>query len=162
MGRVKIHGSSLTLGLACLALSLLCGGCRTASEKLLLNTTGPEWRVQQGQALWRAGKQYPELGGDLVLARNSDGSCVMQFTKTPFSLVVAQTTLTNWYIEFPPRRLSFAGHLPPPTRFAWLYLPAALAGQGLPPRFRFLRKPDGGWRLENTHSGETLEGFLSP
>jgi hypothetical protein len=128
----------------------------------LLKTTGPEWRVQEGQALWRPGKRYPELGGDLVLARNNDGSCVMQFSKTPFSLVVAQTTRTNWYIEFPPRHLSFAGRPPPPTRFAWLYLPAALAGQALPARFRFVRKPDAGWRLENTHSGETLEGFLSP
>jgi hypothetical protein len=27
---------------------------------------------------------------------------------------------------------------------------------------RFERKPDGGWRLENTRSGETLEGFLAP
>ena len=50
----------------------------------------------------------------------------------------------------------------PPTRFAWLYLPAALSGQPLPDRFRFEQKADGGWRLENTRSGETVEGFLNP
>jgi hypothetical protein len=26
----------------------------------------------------------------------------------------------------------------------------------------FESKPDGGWRLENSRTGETLEGFLSP
>ncbi|MEI6783105.1 MAG: hypothetical protein WCQ21_19540 [Verrucomicrobiota bacterium] len=78
------------------------------------------------------------------------------------SLVCAHTTRTNWLIQFPAGNLSFTGHRQPPTRFAWLYLHAALAGEPLPKPLRFQTKPDGGWRLENPRSGETLEGFLAP
>ena len=76
-------------------------------------------------------------------------------------MVFAQTTPTRWLIRFPQRQMSFTGHGPAPTRFAWLYLPAALAGKPLPRRLHFERKPDGGWRLENTRTGETLEGFFA-
>ncbi len=148
--------------LALLAVPMLSAGCRTASEAPLFTAAGPGWRVQEGQALWRPGRQFPELGGELVVARHEDGRCVVQFAKTPLPLVLAQTTHTDWRIEFPPRRLSFGGHQPPPTRFAWLYLPAALSGEALPSALRFQHKLDGGWRLENTRSGETVEGFLGP
>ena len=49
----------------------------------------------------------PELGGDIVMASSQDGRCVVQFIKTPLALVLAQTSRTNWLIEFPPahRRL---------------------------------------------------------
>jgi hypothetical protein len=58
--------------------------------------------------------------------------------------------------------MDFAGRGPGPTRFAWLYLHTALAGEPLPPPLYFERKTDGGWRLENIRTGETMEGFLSP
>jgi hypothetical protein len=147
--------------LALLAVLMLCGGCQTAT-KSLFSAAGPGWRVQEGQALWRPGRDHPELGGDLVLASHMDGRCLIQFDKTPLSLVTVQTTRTNWLIRFPPRRMGFTGRWQPPPRFAWLYLHAALAGEPLPSPLRFERKPDGGWRLENTRSGETLEGFLAP
>ena len=150
------------LRLALLTIPMLLAGCRTASEAPLFKATGPGWRVQEGQALWRPGRQFPELGGELVVASHEDGRCVIQFAKTPMPLVLAQTTRTNWRIEFPPRRMSFGGHQPSPARFAWLYLSAALRGDSLPSALRFQRKPDGGWRLENTRFGETVEGFLEP
>jgi hypothetical protein len=87
---------------------------------------------------------------------------VIQFAKTPLTLVLAQTSRTNWLIQFPPRRMGFTGRGSPPTRFAWLYLHAALAGDSLPASFHFQHKPDGGWRLQNGRSGETMEGFLAP
>jgi hypothetical protein len=149
------------LWLALLTSVMLSSGCQTAN-KSLFTATGPGWHVQEGQALWRPGREYPELGGDLVLASNEDGCCLIQFAKTPMTLVSAQTTRTNWLLQFPPQRMEFSGRGPGPTRFAWLYLHTALAGEPLPEPFRFERKPDGGWRLENTHSGETLEGFLAP
>ena len=37
-----------------------------------------------------------------------------------------------------------------------------LDGKPLPKNFKFEQKPDGGWRLENSGTGETVEGFLSP
>jgi len=96
------------------------------------------------------------------MVSHEDGRCAIEFAKTPLSLVSAQTTSTNWLIQFPAGRMSFTGHRQPPVRFGWLYLHAALAGEPLPSSLHFERKPDGGWRLENTRTGETLEGFLAP
>ena len=141
-------------------LALLCG-CYTTTQSLF-TANGPGWHVQQGQALWQPHSGLPEFGGDLVLASNPDGRTLIQFDKTPLSMVLAQTTPTRWFIRFPQRQISFSGHGTPPTRFAWLYLPAALNGKPLPLGFDFERKPDGGWRLENTGTGEILEGYLSP
>jgi hypothetical protein len=144
-----------------LPILMLSSGCQTSVKSLFI-ATGPGWHVQEGQALWRPRQGYPEIGGDVVLASHADGRCLIQFAKTPMTLVSAQTTGTNWLIQFPPARMSFRGSRQPPTRFAWLYLHAALSGQPLVPPFRFEREPDGGWRLENTRSGETLKGFLAP
>lgn len=141
-------------------LVLLCG-CQTATQSLF-DTSGPNWRVQQGQALWRPKKDLPEFGGDLVLARDDNGNCLIQFDKTPMAILSAQITTNRWLIKFPQREMSFGGRGAGWTRFAWLYLPAALDGKPLPKNFKFERKPDGGWRLENPGTGETVEGFLSP
>jgi hypothetical protein len=140
--------------------TLLCG-CQTTTQSLF-TASGPGWHVQQGQALWRPERGLPEFGGDLVLASDANGRSLIQFDKTPLSMVFAQTTTNRWLIRFPQRQMSFSGHGPGPTRFAWLYLPVALAGKPLPLPLHFERKPDGNWRLENTRTGEILEGFLSP
>jgi hypothetical protein len=128
----------------------------------LFTASGPGWRVREGQAIWRPQAGQPELGGELVLACHQDGAWVLEFAKTPLVLVLAQSTGTNWFLRFPPGQASFAGRSPPPSRFVWLHLPAALAGDSLPPDCAFQRKPDGNWRLENRRTGEALEGFLSP
>ena len=141
---------------------LLCVcGCQTAKPSLF-TATGPGWHVQQGQALWRPKRGLPEFGGDLVLATDDAGRCLIQFDKTPMAILSAQLTSNRWLIKFPQRQLSFRGHEPAPTRLTWLYLPAALAGKPLPGNLRFQRQPDGNWRLENARTGEVLEGFLSP
>jgi hypothetical protein len=152
------HSSFILAALA--GLLSLCG-CQT-STKSLFTADGPGWHVQQGQALWRPKTGLPEFGGDLVLASDDAGRHLIQFDKTPMNILSAQTTSNRWLIKFPQQNMSFAGHGPGWTRFAWLYLPAALDGKTLPKTFHFERKPDGGWRLENPHTGETLEGFLSP
>jgi hypothetical protein len=150
------------LWLALLTIAMFSSGCRTTTGTSLFTTSGPGWHAQEGQVLWRPGRGLPELGGDLVMVSHEDGRCAIEFAKTPLSLVSAQTTRTNWLIQFPPQQMRFSGRGPGPTRFAWLYLHTALAGEQLPQPLRFERKPDGGWRLENTRSGETLEGFLAP
>jgi hypothetical protein len=146
---------------ALLAGIILFCGCQT-SRKSLFTATGPGWHVRQGQALWRPQSGLPEFGGDLVLASDDDGRCLIQFDKTPMAILSAQTTSNLWLIKFPQRQMSFSGYGPGPTRFSWLYLPTALAGKPLPKQLHFESKPDGGWRLENSRTGETLEGFLSP
>jgi hypothetical protein len=148
-------------------LSLVAGGffsagCRTVAENPLFTASGPGWRVRQGQALWRPGRNYPELGGEVVVASHPDGRCAVQFLKMTIPMVLAQTSSTNWLIEFPPRQMSFSGKNSPPPRFLWLYLRAALADEALPGRLHFSRKPDGGWKLENVRSGESVEGYLEP
>jgi len=152
----------LCLHAVLLAVLLAGSGCQTAPQKILFTASGPGWTVQEGQVLWRPGHRFPELAGEIVMARHQDGCCGIQFTKTPLPLVLAQTTKTNWLIQFPPRQMSFTGLGAPPLRFVWLYLHAALAGQPLPKHLRFQRKPEGGWRLENERTGEALEGFLTP
>ncbi|HZL43351.1 MAG TPA: hypothetical protein VFD66_08725, partial [Verrucomicrobiae bacterium] len=54
---------------ALLASLMFLNGCQTATQSLF-TATGPDWRVQQGQALWRPQRGLPEFGGDLVLARD--------------------------------------------------------------------------------------------
>jgi hypothetical protein len=148
--------------LALLAGLALCSGCWTPRASDLFTASGPGWRIQEGQALWRPGRGMPELAGEIVMASREDGHCVLQFAKTPMTLVIAQTSHTNWVIQFPPVRRGRTGRGSPPTRFAWLYLHPALVGDSLPGSFHFQRKPDGGWRLENERSGETVEGYLAP
>jgi hypothetical protein len=145
-----------------LAAFLALGGCITAPDKILFAISGPGWTVRQGQAIWRPGPRYPELAGEIVLAQNPDGRSSLQFTKTLLPVALAQTTKTNWLIQFPPQRLGFTGRGQSPQRFVWLHLAAALAGETLPEDFHFKRSPDGGWRLENRRTGEFVEGFLSP
>ncbi|HEX7617196.1 MAG TPA: hypothetical protein VF480_00605 [Verrucomicrobiae bacterium] len=141
-------------------LLFLCG-CQTSNQSLF-TAAGPGWRVQQGQALWRPQRGLPEFGGDFVLASDDAGRCLIQFDKTPMTILFAQTTSTHWLIRFPQRQMGFSGRGPGPKRFSWLYLPAALAGKPLPEPLHFENKAGGGWRLENSRTGETLEGFLSP
>jgi len=144
-----------------LAMVVLSTGCQTAKESLF-TVSGQDWRVREGQAIWRPRRGLPELGGDLVMASHANGSCAVEFAKAPLALVVAQTTPTNWLVRFPPRGMGFSGRGRPSVRFAWLHLHAALTGEPLPKQFRFERKQAGVWRLENTSSGETVEGYLSP
>ncbi|MSU35475.1 MAG: hypothetical protein EXS36_10240 [Pedosphaera sp.] len=110
----------------------------------MFTASGLGWRVQECQALWRPGRGMPEVAGDLVMASHEDSRCLIQFSKTPMTLMSVQTTSPDWLIQFPPRRMNFTGHRQPPVRFAWLYLHAALAGKQLPSSFRFERQPDGG------------------
>jgi len=154
----KKHFFWLTL----VALALFGGGCMTSPNKTLFSTTGSGWTVRQGQAIWKPGLKYPELAGEIVLAQNPDGRSSLQFTKTLLPVTLAQTTKTNWLIQFPPQRLGFTGRGQPPRRFAWLYLSAALTGKTLPETFQFTQSPDNGWRLENRRTGEFIAGFLSP
>ena len=87
------------------ALFFFCG-CQTATQSLF-TATGPGWRVQQGQALWRPQRGLPEFGGDLVLARDDAGRCLIQFDKTPMAILSAQTTSNQLADQISAAQLQF-------------------------------------------------------
>ena len=139
----------------------LCA-CRTTGSIKPINLSEPGWSVRQGQAVWQMPGNRPQLAGEILLALNTDGRCFVEFSKTPFPLVRAECGDSGWEIEFPPQNLYYAGGGPPPARLAWLHVCRGLAGREAAPPWRFERRADGSWRLENTRSKETVEGFLQP
>jgi hypothetical protein len=148
----------------CLAFGialLLSSGCATTKTESLFTVSGPGWHIQQGQALWTPKTGAPQFGGDLVVATDANGQSLVQFDKTPLTIVAVQTTSTQWLLRFPNGGGLWKGHEPAPTRTIWLHLADALAGKPLPKPLHFEQKPDGNWRLENIKTGEILEGFLS-
>ena len=145
-----------TLALCALALT----ACHTLPDLPRANLSEPGWTVQQGQALWTPKRNATEIAGELVVATRSDGRTLLQFIKTPFPLVIAQTTSNLWQIEIPPQNRVVAGRGTPPSRAGWLQLARALSGKPVAPAWHFGR--DGSdWRLENPRSGEVVSGYLS-
>lgn len=136
-------------------------GCATTHEQSLFTVSGPDWHVQQGQALWTPRKGAPQFGGDLVFATDGNGRTFAQFEKMPLSIVMVQTTPREWFLHFAQGGGTWKGHEPAPARTVWLYLADALAGKPLPKAFQFEQKPGGNWRLEDLKTGEILEGFLA-
>ena len=82
MGSSKHRWLSFAVGLPLLTGGFLSTGCRTVAYDSLFTTSGPGWHVQQGQALWRPGRNYPELGGEVVVASHQDGRCSVQFVNS--------------------------------------------------------------------------------
>ncbi len=143
-------------------LSFFCAGCRTANSPPPTDFSAPGWSVRQGQAVWKPSSSRPELAGDLLLATNANGNFFIQFSKIPFPLATAQVSGGQWQIEFGADRFSWHGNGAPPNRFGWFQLPRALLGGNLNGNWRFTNVTTNSWRLENPHTGETLEGEFFP
>ena len=153
----------VVLGLTLLALALFfCVSCRTSGPLPPADFSSPGWGVRTGQAVWRPSKDRPELAGDLLLATNTNGNYVIQFSKTPFTLATAQMADGAWRIDFGAGQHSWGGRGVPPARFVWFQLPPVL--EGTPPRgaWKFTRNANDSWRMQNTRTGETLEGAFFP
>jgi len=126
-----------------------------------VNLKEPGWTVREGQAVWRARRDAPEVAGEILVATHPDGWAVVQFTKTPFPFVIVQTEPDAWQIEMPARNKRYSGHGHPPARVVWFQLPSILSGVS-PAKGWFWQAPnDGHWRLENISSGELLEGYFT-
>jgi hypothetical protein len=151
--RMKLRGAALTF-----LLAVLAAGCRTAPPLPPADFSAPGWRVQQGQAVWKASSSRPELAGDLLLATNANGNVFVQFSKVPFPLATAQISGGQWQIEFGADKYSWHGRGAPPDRFAWFQLPCALLGENPKGNWHFENVLTNSWRLENPRTGETLEG----
>lgn len=143
------------------ALTVFLTACNTVPlPPTNFSETG--WKIQQGQAVWRAKNNSPEIAGELLLATNADGRTVLQFTKTPFPFVIAQTTPKSWQLEVPAQNKKYSGPGTPPKRIGWFHLPPALKGIAPPKPWIFHNPESENWHLENTSSGEMIEGYLNP
>src|SRR5215471_693596 len=81
--------------LVCFCLAAALAGCQSTPLPKI-NLAEPGWTVRQGQAIWRAGTGIPDMAGDLLVATNTNGRTLIQFTKTPFPMIVAQATTNAW------------------------------------------------------------------
>ncbi len=146
-----------------LLLPVLLGtGCRSTRQLPPLDLSSPGWTIRQGQALWKPSTAKPELAGELLVATNALGHFFVQFTKTPFPLASAQRVGERWEIDLGGGEYLRRGHGRPPNRFVWFVLPETLATGKVEAPWHFQSPTTGVWRLENTRTGEVLEGYLKP
>ena len=140
---------------------VLVAGCRTVPRLAPVNLQEPGWTVRTGQAVWKRARGKPEVAGEILVATRSDGRAFVQFSKSPFPLIIAQSTPHNWEVELPMDNKRYSGHGQPPRRLLLLYLPRALAGQPLPTGWSWQKLENNGWRLENQAKGESLELYFA-
>jgi len=147
-----------------LALVLVgaAAGCRTAPTLPAINLREPAWTVHSGQAIWRRKRGGEGIAGEIIVGTTLDGRAFVQFSKSPFALVVAQSTPKAWSVEFPPQNKHYSGRGRPPRRIIFLQLPRVLSGLPPPDDWTWQRQSDGSWRLENPKSGESLDVYLNP
>ena len=153
---------SLT-ALFCAAMAaLILVGCASLSKPLPpVNLQERGWKVRQGQAVWKLPtKGNHDIAGDVLVATGPNDKSFVQFSKTPFPLLIGQTSERHWQVELPPQNKHYAGPGLPPKRLMWLYLPRALEGKPLPPHWRWTESATD-WRLENQKTGEAIEGFFA-
>jgi len=143
-------------------LLVLAVSCRSLSPLPPANLGETGWTVRHGQAVWKSAADAPEIAGEIVVATRADGRTFTQFTKSPLPFVVAQTTTNGWQIEFAAENRRWAGRGSPPARLGWLHLARCLSGINPPGNWSFRKGDDGTWRLENSKTGEMLEGYLAP
>lgn len=143
-----------------LLLGALLAGCASPDQPPP-PTGAPPWQTRTGQAVWQARPGTPALAGELVLARRANGDFLVQFSKPPLTLVEASRTGRRWQVVFPAQARRLRGTGTGSPRLLWLWLPAALDGAALPDRVTFHRAGEG-WRLCNSRTGESLEGYLAP
>ena len=143
-------------------LSWLLTACSTAPKLPPVDFSKPGWKVRQAQAVWTPKKGGPEIAGEVLIASHEDKGAFVQFSKTPFPILVAQTTPKRWEMTFIPEQRTFGGGGRPWPRFSWLHLAPALQGEKLPGKLRFNLVGADGWRLENRSTGEVIEGFFLP
>lgn len=141
---------------------MLCAGCRTVNPLPPADFSAPGWHTQQGQAVWKPSSTRPEIAGDLLLATNVNGDFFIQFSKIPFPLATARVSGGQWQIQFGADQYTWHGHGTPPNRFSWFQLPVALRNANLGGNWKFVRVETDSFRLQNSYTGETLEGGFFP
>ena len=140
----------------CFCLVLL--GCGTLSQRSLppLNTSGPDWKTRQGQALWKRAHTQPEIAGDVVISVHPQTGSFVQFSKT-LPILTARIAPEGWEFHTVPENKRYSSGGKPPRRIVWLQLLQALEGREISERWRVAKPSDEYIVLEDPHSGERLE-----
>lgn len=152
--------SNLVAALAICFLLVLATGCQTVAPLPAVDFNQPGWTVRQGQAVWKRGRNMPEIAGDIIVATGPDGRSFVQFSKNPFPLMIAQSTANSWQVETPTDNKRYSGRGNPPKRLIFLYVPRVLEGKPLPPHWTWQKLENNGWRLQNPANGESLEVYF--
>jgi hypothetical protein len=140
--------------------ALLCG-CQTGPKLKPVDLAEPGWKLHRGQALWQSKREAPEIAGEVVLAVHTDGRAFIQFLKNPLPLVSAEVGPNGWHIDFIPQKRSFSGRGIPPRQLIWLHLLRGLQEIVPPEDFTMWRTFEGGTRIEDKRTGETITLFLN-
>ncbi len=134
-------------------------GCATMAPLPSANLEEPGWTVRQGQALLKEpGK--PEIAGEIMVATRNDGEALVQLTKNPFPLVTARSTPHGWQVQSHTDNKFYSGHGKPPNRIIFLHVPRMLAGESAPKGWSYQKLAEGGYRIENSGRGESLEIYF--
>jgi hypothetical protein len=159
--RIGIERDAHFIGWLALLLLIASTGCRALAPLPPANFQQPGWKVQSGQAVWRLGRGKSDIAGEVLYATNPvKQRTLVQFSKPPFILVIAQTSANHWAVEFPPENRHYSGIGLPPKRLIWLQLSRVLAGKPVPENWIW-HSDSNGWHLENRRTGESLEGFFA-
>ena len=138
-------------------------GCRTVPDFPPVDLSERGWRVMQGQAVWKPDRNAPELSGELIWAAHRDGRFLLQFSKTPITIVEARGSEEQWQVSFPAqgRTISGSQKRSPPERLGWLYFARALRGEQPGGDWAVLHRNER-WTLGNARTGEMIQGILQP
>ncbi|HKQ40802.1 MAG TPA: hypothetical protein VJ063_22230, partial [Verrucomicrobiae bacterium] len=99
----------------------------------------------------------------VVWAAHRDGQFLLQFLKTPITLVEAQGDDQRWRISFPPQNRTLGGRSSSRAfdRIGWLYLARVLQTKQPAGDWAFLWRGDR-FTLGNARTGEMIEGYFRP
>lgn len=146
-----------------LLLLLLATGCQTSPPQIIAcDFSDPGWTVAKGQALWRPSRNSPSLAGELIVAKHTNGSVFIEFSKPPLSIVTATTTNDRWRIVYGQNQRAFSGHGRPPDRIVWFQLATPQTPVSKSAPWRTSDIGDGGIRTESAETGEALNTYLAP
>ena len=153
--------SPRTARLAISLATLLLAGCNTW-HPAPIDLHQASWTTTRGQAVWHPAHRDVELAGELLIATTPDGQGYLQFAKGPVLLAEARTDAGHWQARFPAVHRTYGGPGPAPARLASNQLLRLALGQPPATGWTWRGSLEDQWRLENTGSGEWIEGTRLP
>ena len=125
-----------------------------------VNLADPGWMLWSGQAIWKPNSEGSVIAGDLIAAHHTNGDILVNFSKSPLSILTAQSAGEWWRIDFLERGRSYSGRGEPPQRIIWFSLPDLLKGAPAPNNWIVRSIADGEWSVTNQQTGETIRIVL--